>query len=557
MNTNKIKTRKALGYVRVSTKKQKQNGVSLAVQAATIKKYVNEYNEKNPSNPLELLEILDDANSAFKLVNHSNSDILLTNRPGMQDVLNRIRSNGITDIVLYCRDRLNRNVHEYVAFSAMFKKLGVSLHYTSSYEIINSDISAINAFYESMMANIAMFNAQNITYNCKNALLQVVRDGYFAGGRVPFGYTLKKNTNGKSYLAIDKEESSIVQEIFRLYSIGYSYRDILEKIKPYTCNFNTQFNSPNVIEQIINNDIYTGTYSWNKVSKFVIEFNNDVVKAPSLFGSLQIISKKDYDYVHKLKDIVNSKSSRFFSTSFLLTGLVTCNNCGGFLKGKVNGKGKSSVYYCKCNTDKWVISINKNDLEELVLSKLKISFNNLLVNDSFMNKCYANFLEKFNTNMRLKNETLIKHKKIMAKLQNEINISNEILAKMDILQSEDPIIYSSDFFDAIKSSSTILILNNEEHKKIIKDIEKDLQTKVPTLEEFKASFDELKVSIGKINSSSTIDKYTIRFYRILLTQIIDKIILTSTESCIKLSINLVIPNLNTNLNLLDTCPISR
>ena len=80
-----------------------------------------------------------------------------------------------------------------------------------------------------------------------------------------------------------------------------------------------------------------------------------------------------------------------------------------------------------------------------------------------MNKCYANFLEKFNTNMRLKNETLIKHKKIMAKLQNEINISNEILAKMDILQSEDPIIYSSDFFDAIKSSSTILILNNEEH----------------------------------------------------------------------------------------------
>lgn len=311
MNTTKCKKRKALGYIRVSTKRQKKNGVSLDVQAATIEKYVSEFNENNPNDTLELLEILDDANSAFKVVNHSDSSVLITNRPGMQELLNRIRSNNITDIILYCRDRLNRNVHEYVAFSAMFKKLGVSLHYTSSCEIVNSDISVINTFYELMMANIAMFNAQNITYNCKNSLLQIVRTGYFPGGRPPFGYTLKKDCNGKSYLAIDSYEASIVKEIFSLYSIGYSYRDILEKVKSSTCNSRTKFNSPNVIEQIINNNIYTGTYSWNKVSKFVIEFNNDIAKAPSLFGSLQIISNKQFDYVHKIKATINSKSKMY------------------------------------------------------------------------------------------------------------------------------------------------------------------------------------------------------------------------------------------------------
>ena len=45
LNTNKIKEKKAIGYVRVSTKKQKKNGISLAAQSESIKKYLNQYNK--------------------------------------------------------------------------------------------------------------------------------------------------------------------------------------------------------------------------------------------------------------------------------------------------------------------------------------------------------------------------------------------------------------------------------------------------------------------------------------------------------------------------------
>lgn len=559
LNTNKIKEKKAIGYVRVSTKKQKKNGISLAAQSESIKKYLNQYNSKNPNCPLKLLEIIDDANSAFKITNNSTSSILLTNRPGMQKLINKIHSEGITDIIIYCRDRLNRNIHEYVAFTAMFEKLGVSLHFTSSNEIVESDISALKNFYESMMANIAMFNAQNITYNCKNALMQVVRNGHFPGGHIPFGYNLEKDSHGKSYLVINKDEADIVEKIFNLYSIGYSYRDILKKLKKETANLRINFNSPSIIEQIINNEIYTGTYLWNRNSKLHIEFNDDIVKSPCLFAPLEIIPKKEYDKVHNIKNTISLKSPRFYSTNFLLNSLLVCENCGSFLKCKNNGKNKSAVYYCKCNTNKWTISIKKEKIEELVLLKIRSYINSLLKNDSIINEYYSKFKEKLLDSKISKEKELSFLQKSLEQFNNNINTANNILKKRDILQSEDPNLYSSDFFEAIESNLTILNIEQKHIQKVIDNTNNELTIKLKTFDEFKNSLNEINLELCKTDNYSIKNKSDVRLFRILLTQIVNKIIVSSNKGNINLSISLVIPNLNPNFNLNfpDTCPISK
>ena len=559
LNTNKIKEKKALGYVRVSTKKQEKNGISLTAQSESIKKYLNDYNNQNPNCPLELIEIIDDANSAFKITNSFNSSILLTNRPGMQKLINRIHSEGITDIIIYCRDRLNRNIHEYVAFKAMFDKLGVSLHFTSSNEIVKSDISAVKTFYESMMANIAMFNAQNITYTCKNSLMTVVRQGYFPGGHTPFGYTLEKASNGKSYLAINKEEANIIKEIFKLYSIGYSYRDILKKVKNKTANLRIKFNSPSIIEQIINNEIYTGTYLWNRNSKLHIEFNDDIAKSPCLFGSLEIIPKKQYDNVHSIKNTIALKSPKFYTTKFLLNSLLVCENCGGFLQGKNNGKNKSSVYYCNCNTNNWTISIKKEKIEELVLLKIRNYMDYLLNNESIINEYYSIFKEKLLDSRISKETELSTLQERLKQFNNNITTANDILTKRDILQSEDITLYSSDFFEAIESNLTILNIEQKHIQKVIDNTNNELNVKLKTFDDFKNSLNEINLELCKTDNYSIKDKSDIRLFRILLTQIVDKIIVSSNKGNINLSISLVIPNLNPNFNLnfLDTCPISK
>ena len=97
-------------------------------------------------------------------------------------------------------------VVEKVKDIILFEKLGVSLHFTSSNEIVESDISALKNFYESMMANIAMFNAQNITYNCKNEFKTYTREELqhmFDIGKFEYLDYHRNSTNIGSYASIE------------------------------------------------------------------------------------------------------------------------------------------------------------------------------------------------------------------------------------------------------------------------------------------------------------------------------------------------------------------
>ena len=87
---------KAVGYVRVSTVGQVEDGCSLILQRDKIDAYAK-------LNDLELVDTVEDAGLSGKT---------LRNRPGIQRVLEMVAKREVEAVVIYKLDRLARNARE-------------------------------------------------------------------------------------------------------------------------------------------------------------------------------------------------------------------------------------------------------------------------------------------------------------------------------------------------------------------------------------------------------------------------------------------------------------
>src|ERR1035441_6846440 len=100
---------KTLGYVRVSTDKQAERGISLEAQAEKIRAMAVVHNA-------ELAEIIVDAESAKSL-----------NRPGMARLLAMVDAGEVQTVIIAKLDRLTRSVKDLCTLLERFERRGVAL----------------------------------------------------------------------------------------------------------------------------------------------------------------------------------------------------------------------------------------------------------------------------------------------------------------------------------------------------------------------------------------------------------------------------------------------
>lgn len=549
--TNNPHKRIAVGYIRVSTQKQKEKGISLKNQELVINNYVIEYNSKNPILPMELDRIVEEVKSASKV---KQSGSLFLNRPKMQEIIHEATLGKITDVIVYCRDRLNRNFPEWIALNTILKKLKVNLHFASTSEEVNQDVNALNEFFEMMMSNIAMFEAGNIGLRTKASLMTIVENGLFPGGKIPFGYNLNRPNKGKSYLSINEDEANVIKKIFSLYLQGKSYREILMILNGEYPNFSSRFNSPNFVQQILNNEIYTGTYLWNRKSSTELGFRDQIIKGPAIYGELKIISDDEFKRAKSIKNNIKQKDSKYLKTPFLLRDLLICGKCKSYLKGKNNGKGKKSVYYCKCGSDKWTISIPQDYIETLVFTYLNRFFSSIN-NDSLL-RYHKDYISKYEEKMSEVNSEIISISKSLAKIKIQISQSNKIIDSKAILQSQDPNIYTTDFFNAIDTTLAQLQIKQKSLEDLLDEKKLYILNKPLNFDKFLEYITDFKNKILKLKMPEKDNKRNLRLYRLLLTQVISKITVNWTENGLILSILINVPSsvIDFNIKVSDTCP---
>jgi len=198
---------KVVGYVRVSTTKQSDQGASLEVQQDKVRAYCALHD-------LELLEVVVDRG-----ISASTLD-----RPGMKRVLELLEDGAVGGLVVFKLDRLTRSIRDLGALldPAMFGERW-KLHSVS--ESLDTG-SAMGRFFVNLLGVISQWERETIVERTALVMGELRASGRRVG-TVPYGFRAAKDGR----LVVDPDESAVALRIMRLTEGGgMSFRGIADEL---------------------------------------------------------------------------------------------------------------------------------------------------------------------------------------------------------------------------------------------------------------------------------------------------------------------------------------
>ena len=218
---------KAIGYIRVSTSGQVEDGVSLDAQEAKVRAWAD------LNNAAEVVIFRDEG------ISGKRSD----NRPGLQSALAMVGKGDA--LVVYSLSRLSRSTKDALVLSEILLKKEADL--VSLSEKIDTT-SASGKMVFRLLAVLNEFERDQISDRTRFALAHKKAIGEKTGGDIPFGYYL----DGGRLVKDDNEQKAIIL-IRDLRSKGYRLQAIcweLEKEGYLTRRGNLKW-QPKTVSRII------------------------------------------------------------------------------------------------------------------------------------------------------------------------------------------------------------------------------------------------------------------------------------------------------------------
>ena len=202
-------SKKAIGYLRVSTKQQAEEGeYGLQTQRAWIEEYCSK-------NDIVITEWFEDAG-------YSGAK---RDRPA----LNRILAGEVTNppiqyIVVAKADRIARDVQLYYAIKFLLQQNGIEI--VSATEDWSEQDKLTGKILETFLALVAEIERENIKLRMSGGRRQKAKSGGYSGGNLPYGY---KVSNGE-YM-IHQAEAEVVRRIFAMKKSGVGVPTIAKTLE--------------------------------------------------------------------------------------------------------------------------------------------------------------------------------------------------------------------------------------------------------------------------------------------------------------------------------------
>jgi len=193
---------KTLGYVRVSTDRQADQGVSLEAQEAKIRAMAT-------VRGCELDQVIVDGGESAKDLN----------RPGMQRLLELVTTGKVDAVIVAKLDRLTRSVKDLCGLLELFEKRKVAL--ISVAESLDTG-SAAGRLVITIMGAVSQWEREAIGERTRDALQHKRRQGRRVGN-IAFGSRLAADGE---HLEVDPDEQAALAEIRRLHTQGTTLRGI-------------------------------------------------------------------------------------------------------------------------------------------------------------------------------------------------------------------------------------------------------------------------------------------------------------------------------------------
>lgn len=201
---------KLIGYVRVSTDMQAEEGVSLEAQEVDIRRYCELYKAR-----YQLLDVVRDEGWSGSTLQ----------RPGIQAVLQRIQEGQADGVIVSKLDRLSRSVLDLVSITEQ------EVSILSVNEQIDTSTPTGRLIFH-MLGAMAQWERETIAERVRRALLHLRERGVRLG-EVPYGLTLTsdRDAEGRLIAVKNEDEQAVIRLILALRqdpTRRLSYRKIAE-----------------------------------------------------------------------------------------------------------------------------------------------------------------------------------------------------------------------------------------------------------------------------------------------------------------------------------------
>ena len=252
--------KRAVSYIRVSTREQAQRGGSEEGCSLPAQREANKRKAQSMG-ALVVKEFADRGESARS-----------ANRPELQKMLAYLKEDGGIDyVIVHKLDRLARNRADDVEINRAFEQAGVRLVSTSE----NIDQTPGGMLLHGIMSSIAEFYSRNLANEVIKGMGEKARNGGTLG-KAPLGYinVRARDEHGREIrtIALDEERAPLVRLAFTEYATGsWTVRQLAEHLNnrgltiPPTSRRPTNPVSVRLLQTLLRNPYYKGVISFQGV----------------------------------------------------------------------------------------------------------------------------------------------------------------------------------------------------------------------------------------------------------------------------------------------------
>jgi site-specific DNA recombinase len=350
MRKNKVSTEKRYAiYLRCSTDDQKDKEYStIDAQRQVTYKYVSEHGGTL------VKEYADEGKTGTNLA-----------RPGWEELLRDARAGMFDAVCATYMSRIARGKLYHVAEYLLQVQCRVRIDLTE--ETFSSDLAGqitqeMTVFTDGMFPKL-------ISQYTKTKMGQMVAEGYFCGGTVPFGYKVVPEWNGcmtddshkeqPKRLAIDEEDAELVRSAFNLFLNNGALAEVRDYLKRTTTRKWVTFTT----KYLLTNPVYVGV---QRVGDWRNDHAHPAVIDSETWQAVQ-------DRISELKP-KHTRAPISDTYTYYFRGLLTCPHCGcNYTNGAAKG-GLVRYYQClhdSKNIQKCPVArINAKALHDSVLGEI-------------------------------------------------------------------------------------------------------------------------------------------------------------------------------------------
>lgn len=379
-----------VAYARFSSDNQRTESIDAQIRA------IQDYCDKNNFNLINIYK--DEAISGT-----STED-----REQFLEMIEDSKNKNFKYVIVHKFDRFARNRYDHALYEKKLEDNGTKL--LSVLEQLNDSPESV--ILKSVLTGMNEYYSLNLAREVKKGQKENALKCIHNGGIPPLGYDLNED---KTY-RINNTESEAVNLIFKMYLDGRGYATIADELNSqgYVNKLGKPFRKTSIRDTLLN-EKYTGIFTFGKKDKNGKLTGNELRIEN---GIPAIISKEVFEQVQfKIKSRQHRKTSSRSTakTTYLLTGLCVCGECGGTFSGGYRNVQRNGIvnygYLCRQRKDKVSdcknFPIVKEKLEALVINAVKENIFTSTQIDIISNKV----ISYINENLKTANKNINKIEK--------------------------------------------------------------------------------------------------------------------------------------------------